>query len=479
MTINGLLAIFVFICIIFLAIYIRLPTILTTIISGIFTGVAITIGGGDDGDGDVNTQSPRGKLRDLPPIYVTSDPGQILKATDDYFKKPIVVKPIKPENISTVLNGDSSSSLYIADNGKVYPSSLASTVRGKVIRRPLHWGQRKLLLSEIDFLNRYCPPKHNKKDRGGKNSITHVVVYAGAAPGRKTPLLADMFPHIEFHLYDPNPFHESVSKHPRIKINPYYENKPLANNERPDNVDIDGDGDSGDSRKGFFTDAVANTYVVKDVFFISDIRIVPDSHVKGKAEEHVMRDQQLQYDWVKIMKPRASMLKFKMPYPTIGQATHYKYIKGEIVFQCWAPANSAETRLIFEGVPAPVWYDIIAYERAIAYYNNYVRLYDFSNTPWKKFGINIPGTIGEFWGEYSNVRQKGYDFVYEILILYRYHLAIHGGDSMAVAIDDKKSVSTTNSTLHEYVKAINDILIDKGNKFDNYLKQLPRQYNSK
>ena len=58
----------------------------------------------------------------------------------------------------------------------------------------VHWGQRKLLLSEIEFLTRYS-----------QDGMT--VVYAGAAPGTHISYLSELFPSLRFVLVDPADFH--------------------------------------------------------------------------------------------------------------------------------------------------------------------------------------------------------------------------------------------------------------------------------
>jgi hypothetical protein len=64
----------------------------------------------------------------------------------------------------------------------------------------IHWGQRKLLMCEIEFL---C--KHAKSG--------DTVVYAGAAPGRHILTLAELlFPELDFQLYDPAPFNIRPSR---------------------------------------------------------------------------------------------------------------------------------------------------------------------------------------------------------------------------------------------------------------------------
>jgi hypothetical protein len=61
------------------------------------------------------------------------------------------------------------------------------------VKTVIHWGQRKLLLSEVEFLTLY-------------GHLSSVVVYAGAAPGTHTGYLARLFPQHRFVLLDPAPF---------------------------------------------------------------------------------------------------------------------------------------------------------------------------------------------------------------------------------------------------------------------------------
>jgi cap2 methyltransferase len=76
-------------------------------------------------------------------------------------------------------------------------------------RSTVHFGQRKLHLSEIEFLTNICKEisEINKK-------IT--LIYAGAAPGTHISKLSSMFPFIDFVLVDPAEF--IVKPTERIKI---------------------------------------------------------------------------------------------------------------------------------------------------------------------------------------------------------------------------------------------------------------------
>ena len=65
------------------------------------------------------------------------------------------------------------------------------------VKSTIHWGQRKLLISEIEFL----------AEHKFKFSVKSVVVYAGAAPGDHLPILINLFRDkiSAWELFDPRP----------------------------------------------------------------------------------------------------------------------------------------------------------------------------------------------------------------------------------------------------------------------------------
>ena len=67
-----------------------------------------------------------------------------------------------------------------------------------------HWGQRKLLLSEIEFLTQY-------------SEAGDFVVYAGAAPGTHITYLTALFPQLDFLCVDPADF-KVQSAPPRLIV---------------------------------------------------------------------------------------------------------------------------------------------------------------------------------------------------------------------------------------------------------------------
>lgn len=177
---------------------------------------------------------------------------------------------------------------------------------------PLHFGQMKLFISELEFLTIY-----------GHRS--RVVIYAGSADGKHIPYLAHLFPENYFILWDPAPMY-----HGYLQMN---------------NIEFHQD---------LFTDDVARGYAqtYPDALFISDIRSVPDGidysqmtpELDVELEEDVKRDMDLQRRWCEIMEPSAAMLKFRLPYtPGVSE-----YLDGEVYFQAFASETSSETRLVID-----------------------------------------------------------------------------------------------------------------------------------
>ncbi len=75
------------------------------------------------------------------------------------------------------------------------PGRTEYTSRDPRTRLNQHIGQRKLFLSELQFMTRHVGIDH-----------PGLVVYAGGAPSNKIAFLANLFPKAVFLLVDPNPF---------------------------------------------------------------------------------------------------------------------------------------------------------------------------------------------------------------------------------------------------------------------------------
>jgi hypothetical protein len=216
--------------------------------------------------------------------------------------------------------------------------------RKNELKSVIHWGQRKLLLVEIEFLTKFS----TKGD---------TVVYAGSAPGNHTPFLSSLFPTLTFMLYDPNDF--AIKEQGKIKIFQEY-----------------------------FTDEIALQYTGRDdVLFISDIRTAdPASMNSTEVEKRVEIDNMMQKKWYELIRPKKAMLKFRLPWAIMGATKwvttggeKFRYLDGDIYIQPWAPQTSTETRLVlgpfyeYEKEAPTVEYDNVAYEERMFYYNTNIR----------------------------------------------------------------------------------------------------------
>lgn len=310
----------------------------------------------------------------------------VLTENHEYFTKKINVLEPTLFSIQDILtNQFSPQSVFISEEKlKMHPPN----IQDKTTRFDLkyHWGQRKLLLSEILFLTKVL----NTKDED------RTVVYVGSAKGTHIKILVDMFPNLKFELYDPNDYDDILYSIPNIKIYQQY-----------------------------FTDEDAKKYTNQNIIFISDIRTVPENIDKANEkfvydfQSEVMKNQDMQKRWVEIINPYYSMLKFKCPYPELGKPLLYKYIKGEVFKQVWAPITSTETRLLIKQKDNYTLqdYDIIKHERQLAYFN-LVRQYDFSN---EKVDFLDNLTLKDIWKNVAiNVSVFNLDFYLELKVLNSY-----------------------------------------------------------
>lgn len=193
-----------------------------------------------------------------------------------------------------------------------------------------HWGQRKLLLTEIQFLTNYYHLFNEQKK---------YVLYVGAAHGIHIPILSKLFPDINFILYDPGKFR--IMENDKIKIY----NK-------------------------FFTNTEAKYYSnnLTNFLFICDIRNISiKKYDLEKSENIISDDMSLQMNWHKIMNPIKSLLKFRPIY----LEGNLEYLDGDIYYQPWTGKHSTETRLVPNNKMRI--YNNKIYESEMYYFNKIIR----------------------------------------------------------------------------------------------------------
>jgi hypothetical protein len=197
----------------------------------------------------------------------------------------------------------------------------------------IHWGQRKLLMSEIEFLL--------LQTARGQNC---TVIYAGAAPGTHVNILSKMFPEHRFVLVDPAPFTvQEDGRHIIIK-------------------------------QCMFTDELANElkeeYAGERLLFVSDVRSADYEQLSQEENaECIKKDMDAQANWHAILQPQMSMLKFRLPY-TPGTTA---YLKGEIFLPVWGPQSTTECRLVVGADAGYEVYDHTDHEQRMFFFNTVTR----------------------------------------------------------------------------------------------------------
>jgi cap2 methyltransferase len=208
-------------------------------------------------------------------------------------------------------------------------SSNKSTIKKlnpKEINTTEHWRQRKLLLSEIEFLT------NSIKDEN------YLIIYAGAAPGTHLNYLSSLFPQVKFILIDRNEF--------------------VTN--QTDNIKIE-------SKE--FTEDLAKKYSEKDknILFICHIRTFTTYE---NLKRDIEKDISNLVIWQTIMNPCASLLTFRLPRSS-GKTL---FFEGDILLDTWSSRKSMECRLIVKKNAQMIDYDNMNFERAMNNFQNIPRI---------------------------------------------------------------------------------------------------------
>jgi hypothetical protein len=260
---------------------------------------------------------------------------------------------------------------------------------------PLHFGQIKLFISELEFLTKYG-------DR------SRYVIYAGSADGKHIPYLAHLFPEHHFILWDPAPMYHGYLAMRNIEFH-----------------------------QGLFTEDVARAYAQShpEALFISDIRSVPDGvdysqmtpELDIELEEDVKRDMDFQRCWCEIMEPSAAMLKFRLPYtPGVSE-----YLDGEIHFQAFASETSSETRLVIDKTRFPYGhpreYNHEEYENYLYRFNRCTRIQSdtcdadatiaplFGDVPMSYDAHTFIQVVREYLAKHDHTNNRPGEIIYNVL----------------------------------------------------------------
>lgn len=215
---------------------------------------------------------------------------------------------------------------------------------GYQAHKVVHWGQKKLMYSEIEFLLWV-------EEQIGQ--VPLVMVYVGAASGTHLIKMSEMFPQVKFHLYDKAKFNSRL-RPPQFKIYQQYF--------------LDKDAHKWKKFREEHSD--------QPLVLVSDIRTASWSTMDAfTVEKQVKQDQDWQMNWHQIMGPDFSMFKFRLPWDD-GQT---EYLRGKDRLQIYPGHNSTETRLWVEKGAPLVMYDNRKHEEQLAFFNRVLRVANYHN----------------------------------------------------------------------------------------------------
>ena len=208
-----------------------------------------------------------------------------------------------------------------------------------------HYGQRKLFMSEIEFLCHHA--QHGD-----------TVVYAGAAPGTHITLLREMFASLNLTF---------------ILVDPAFTDADAARSTSQCVIVRD-----LFHAEGTEPNCAAAYRTTPNVLFVSDIRCNTSTDGHAPSQDDVDRDMALQQECVRAMAPRAGMLKFRLPWRRVT----VPYIRGDLHLPVWGGQRTTECRLIFtreqafapDGTLNMTLYDAQRYENQMYFFNTNTRV---------------------------------------------------------------------------------------------------------
>jgi hypothetical protein len=87
-------------------------------------------------------------------------------------------------------------------------------------------------------------------------------------------------------------------------------------------------------------------------------------------QNNVLDDMENQLIWHKLIKPRASLLNFRLP----RVSGNIKYFESDLLIEPWTSKRAIECRLVVDKDPKIVDYNVNGFEEAMMYFNNVTRI---------------------------------------------------------------------------------------------------------
>eukprot|EP00467_Chlorarachnion_reptans_P019636 CAMPEP_0114496850 /NCGR_PEP_ID=MMETSP0109-20121206/5994_1 /TAXON_ID=29199 /ORGANISM="Chlorarachnion reptans, Strain CCCM449" /LENGTH=351 /DNA_ID=CAMNT_0001674159 /DNA_START=108 /DNA_END=1162 /DNA_ORIENTATION=+ len=169
------------------------------------------------------------------------------------------------------------------------------------------------------------------------------VVYIGAAPATQIPYLAELFPMVEFHLYDDRPEDFRIDPGGRIHV---HIDDPLTK----------------DVQRDWQRDSPRLLLISK----LKNSEGAAKAGGESTGEEFMVR----QRDIFKTMEPRKALLRFGLPWGK-GES---RYLEGEIYLPVWGKQTTAEALLVPGEEGRETVYDHNEFEEKMFYFNTVHRV---------------------------------------------------------------------------------------------------------
>ena len=358
--------------------------------------------------------------------------------------------------------------LYIRDMGKKNePILMFNDIKDELpyqenmskLNMGLHIGQRKLLLSEVQFLT--------------KTNVQYCI-YAGSAPGNKTHFLSKLFPDIKFILIDPNIFNLVLAdipnntkithrKQKHADITHIYYEFPTESNTYLNNKKMkDMTGKDTTKLVNFIKNSDYKIFIIEDYMnleistilsklgkttFISDIR----SSIEGTVSDFdIIWNTSMVYNWINTLQPELSMVKFRIPYyEDKSDFNKYKDIykddfkiskqfgtdfianyknnvfkmsKCDLYLQAWKGPTSTEMRgyITKKNINNIVKYEVSQVENKLFYYNKILRMCYHTNKNANKSlhfcNCNDCAIENTIWTDYMKKYKSQHDLEHYIKI---------------------------------------------------------------
>jgi cap3/cap4 methyltransferase len=289
------------------------------------------------------------------------------------------------------------------------------------VKTAIHWGQRKLFVSELQLLVLFADPAKQ-----------YHIIYAGSAPGTHLKVLDALFDSRHtWELVDPGQFdRKTLGSLPNFQLRNEFFTNDVAYEMAARRLDglpglqslyrfnvIDGKQILGEQKSAAevlqqrLKDSIGDLNVArcthdipsmfepvcpfpvglqtlfqaamsrKPTLFVSDIRT--GSPMLSNFEDHVAENMKAQEAWTNIIQADFSLLKFRLPYTScragtkradwLGSGDTVEYVNGTVVLPLWTRPTSTEGRLLVKAGALPRTWSCSHYEDQCCYFNAVLR----------------------------------------------------------------------------------------------------------